>query len=364
GVEVTADHLAYVIYTSGSTGRPKGVMVPHRGAVNRLRWAQRTYRLGEGDAVLQKASFGFDFSVWECFAPLSAGARLVLAEPGRQGDGAYLVRILREHRVTFVHFVPAMLASFLGEEDVETCVSLRQVFSGGEALTPELRDLALARLPAPLDNQYGPTEVSIDTTRWLCVPGQEPHRVPIGRPIANNQLYVVDRELRPMPIESAGELLVGGAGVTRGYLRRPGLTAERFIPDPFAAEPGARLYRTGDLVRWTRAGHLEFFGRLDDQVKIHGFRIELGEIEAELSALAGVSRAVVVAREDLAQPDRSVRSPGERRLVAYVVGDAAPGALRQGLRGRLPEHMVPSAFVTLAALPLTPSGKVDRKALP
>src|SRR6185369_15527537 len=182
--------------------------------------------------------------------------------------------------------------------------------------------------------------------------------------IANNQLYVVDRELRPMPIESAGELLVGGAGVTRGYLRRPGLTAERFIPDPFAAEPGARLYCTGDLVRWTRAGHLEFFGRLDDQVKIHGFRIELGEIEAELSALAGVSRAVVVAREDLAQPDRSVRSPGERRLVAYVVGDAAPGALRQGLRGRLPEHMVPSAFVTLAALPLTPSGKVDRKALP
>jgi amino acid adenylation domain-containing protein/non-ribosomal peptide synthase protein (TIGR01720 family) len=350
GVEVMPDNLAYVIYTSGSTGRPKGVMVPHRGVVNRLRWAQQVYQLGPGDAVLQKASFSFDFSVWECFAPLSAGARLVLAEPGRQGDGAYLVRTLREHRVTFVHFVPSMLAAFLGEEGVETCTSLRQVFSGGEALTPELRDRVLARLPAPLDNQYGPTEISIDTTRWVCAPGQDPHRVPIGRPIANSRLYVVDPELRPLPIDVAGELLVGGLGVTRGYLRMPALTAERFVPDPFAVEPGARLYRTGDLVRWTRAGHLEFLGRIDHQVKIRGLRIELGDVEAALSAIPGVRQVVVMPRED--------------RLVAWVAGNLDADRLRRELRERLPEAMVPNTFVILAEFPVTPTGKVDRKALP
>jgi amino acid adenylation domain-containing protein len=359
GAEVMPDHLAYVIYTSGSTGRPKGVMVPHRGVVNRLRWAQRIYRLGPGDAVLQKASFSFDFSVWECFAPLAAGARLVLAEPGLQGDGAYLVRALRGHRVTFVHFVPSMLAAFLGEEGVETCTSLRQVFSGGEALTPELRDRALARLPAPLDNQYGPTEISIDTTRWVCAPGQDPHRVPIGRPIANSRFFVVDPELRPLPVGVAGELLVGGPGVTRGYLGMPALTAERFVPDPFAVEPGARLYRTGDLVRWTRAGHLEFVGRIDQQVKMRGFRIELGEIEAALTCHPRVLEGVVVLRED---------RPGDQRLVAYVV--AAGGAtletaeLRPFLRHSLPEFMVPATFVNLTSMPLSPNGKVDRRSLP
>jgi amino acid adenylation domain-containing protein/non-ribosomal peptide synthase protein (TIGR01720 family) len=359
GVEVTPDHLAYVIYTSGSTGRPKGVMVPHRGVVNRLRWAQQIYQLSPSDAVLQKASFSFDFSVWECFAPLSAGARLVLAEPGRQGDSAYLVRTLREHRVTFVHFVPSMLAAFLGEEGVETCTSLRQVFSGGEALTPELRDRVLARLPAPLDNQYGPTEISIDTTRWVCAPRQEPHRVPIGRPIGNSRLYVVDPQLRPVPIGVAGELLVGGSGVTRGYLRMPALTAERFVPDPFAVEPGARLYRTGDLVRWTRAGYLEFLGRIDHQVKIRGFRIELGEIEAALACHPQILESAVLLRED---------RPGDQRLAAYMVpvGSATveTAELRAFLRHSLPEFMVPATFVNLTSMPISPNGKVDRRALP
>jgi amino acid adenylation domain-containing protein/non-ribosomal peptide synthase protein (TIGR01720 family) len=359
GVEVTPDHLAYVIYTSGSTGRPKGVMVPHRGVVNRLRWAQQIYQLGPSDAVLQKASFSFDFSVWECFAPLSAGARLVLAEPGRQGDGAYLVRTLREHRVTFVHFVPSMLAAFLGEEGVETCTSLRQVFSGGEALTPELRDRVLARLPAPLDNQYGPTEISIDTTRWVCAPRQEPHRVPIGRPIGNSRLYVVDPQLRPVPIGVAGELLVGGSGVTRGYLRMPALTAERFVPDPFAVEPGARLYRTGDLVRWTRAGYLEFLGRIDHQVKMRGFRIELGEIEAALACHPQILESAVLLRED---------RPGDQRLAAYMVpvGSATveTAELRAFLRHSLPEFMIPATFVNLTSMPISPNGKVDRRALP
>jgi amino acid adenylation domain-containing protein/non-ribosomal peptide synthase protein (TIGR01720 family) len=368
GAAVSPGNLAYVIYTSGSTGRPKGVMVPHRGVCNRLRWAQETYRLDARDAVLQKASFGFDFSVWECFAPLWAGARLVLAEPGRQGDGDHLVRVIAEHRVTFVHFVPSMLAAFLEAEGVETCTSLRQVFSGGEALTPELRDRALARLAAPLDNQYGPTEISIDTTRWVCAPGapgapgDDRHRVPIGRPIANSRLYVVDAELRPAPAGVAGELLVGGPGVVRGYLRRPDLTAERFVPDPFGGDPGGRLYRTGDLARWLPDSTLDFLGRLDHQVKVRGFRIELGEIEAALAALPGVREAAVLAREEAA---------GHRRLVAYVAGDLGGMAgdelrasLQERLRERLPDYMVPAAFVALAALPLNASGKVDRKALP
>ncbi|HEY2738150.1 MAG TPA: amino acid adenylation domain-containing protein, partial [Thermoanaerobaculia bacterium] len=358
GVKVTPDHLAYVIYTSGSTGRPKGVMVPHRGVRNRLRWAQEVYRLDERDAVLQKASFSFDFSVWECFAPLLAGARLVLAEPGRQGDGPYLARVVREQRVTFVHFVPSLLAVFLDQEDGERFVSLRQVFVGGEALTPELRDRALARLSVPLDNQYGPTEISIDTTRWVCAPGQESYRSPIGRPIGNSRLYVVDPELRSTPIGVAGELLVGGVGVAHGYLRRPDLTAERFVPDPFHGDSGGRLYRTGDLVRWLPDGTLEFLGRLDHQVKVRGFRIELGEIETVLATLPGVREAVVAARED---------TPGERRLVAYVAGEVAEvtaDALRQALRERLPDYMVPATFVILPALPLTLSGKVDRRALP
>ncbi|HEX4954036.1 MAG TPA: amino acid adenylation domain-containing protein, partial [Thermoanaerobaculia bacterium] len=321
--------LAYVIYTSGSTGRPKGVMVTHRGICNRLRWSRDAYGIGERDAFLQKASIGFDVSVWECFGALTAGARLALAEPGRQAEGDYLVRALCEHGITFVDFVPSMLAAFVEEEGVETCVSLRQILAGGEALSPELRDRTMERLPtAVLDNGYGPTEATIDATRWVCAPGQAPHRVPIGRPIGNTRLYVVDRELRPMPAGVAGELAVGGAGVSRGYLRRPGLTAERFVPDPFGGQPGDRLYRTGDLVRWLPDGTLDFLGRLDHQVKVRGFRIELGEIETALVALPGVRDAVVVLRD--------------QKLVAYVVGDAAVEELRRGLGERLPDYMVPA----------------------
>ncbi|HEY3571702.1 MAG TPA: amino acid adenylation domain-containing protein [Thermoanaerobaculia bacterium] len=355
GVEVSPDHLAYVIYTSGSTGQPKGVMVPHRGVCNRLWSAVAANRIDERDAFLQKASFGFDVSVWECFTPLLAGARLVQTAPGREGDGPYLVRLIREHRVTLVDFVPAMLAAFLDEEDVESCATVRQIFVGGEALAPELRDRALARLKVPLDNLCGPTEVTIDTTRWVCLPGQEHHRVPLGRPIANSLLYVADPEMRLLPVGVAGELLVGGVGVTRGYVGRPDLTAERYIPDPFGGQPGARLYRSGDLVRWLPDGALDILGRLDHQVKVRGFRVELGEIESTLAALPGVQQAAVLVRED-----RSAR----KRVVAYVAGDATADELRRSLRDRLPEYMVPSAFVKLASLPLTTNGKVDRKALP
>ncbi|HJX29298.1 MAG TPA: amino acid adenylation domain-containing protein, partial [Thermoanaerobaculia bacterium] len=363
-IGVSPGNLAYVIYTSGSTGQPKGVMLTHRGIYNRLRWAREVYGISERDAFLQKASLGFDVSVWETFGALTAGARLVLAAPGRQGEGAYLVRTIREQRVTIIDFVPSMLAAFLAEEDVETCVSLRQIIAGGEALTPELRDRTLARLPAAaLDNTYGPTEVTIDATRWVCAPGQDPHRVPLGRPLANCRLYVVDPELRSLPVGVAGELLVGGLGVARGYLGRPALTAERFVPDPFGDRlgdgSGGRLYRTGDRVCWLPDGTLDFLGRLDHQVKVRGFRIELGEIEAALVAMPGVRDAVVVVREDT-----SAAGGVHRRLVAYVVGDAAVEELRRSLGEQLPDYMVPSTFVKLAALPLTANQKVDRKALP
>jgi acyl carrier protein len=279
----------------------------------------------------------------------------VLSEPGREADVSYLVRAIREHRVTLVDFVPSLLAAFLAEEGVEACSSLRQIFVGGEVLRPELRDQVLARLSVSLDNMYGPTEVTIDITRWVCAPGQSRYRVPIGRPISNSRPYVVDRELRPVPIGVAGELLVGGVCVTRGYLGRPGLTAERFVPDPFGDQPGGRLYHSGDLARRLPDGALDFLGRLDHQVKVMGIRIELGEVEAALAAVLGVREGVVVA-----SPGRS----GDLRLVAYVVGDVTADALRGALRRRLPDSMLPSSFVFLDALPLLSNGKVDRKALP
>ncbi len=353
---VCLDDLAYVIYTSGSTGRPKGVMVHHRGVVNRLLWAQEAYPVTPRDRVLQKASFSFDFSVWECFGPLLAGAVAVLSRPGGHRDSAYLARTLREERITLVHFVPSMLQVFLAELDFGSFEDLRFVFSGGEALSAELQQAFYARMRAPLRNQYGPTEISIDTTDWICRPG-EGTAVPLGRPLANTAVHLLDSSLRPVPIGTAGEIVIGGTGVSRGYLGRPELTAERFVPDPFSGVPGSRLYRTGDLARHLPDGSLEFRGRIDHQVKVRGFRIELGEVESALLADPAVREAAVLAREDV---------PGDRQLVAYVVleGNGELGALRDRLRRSLPDYMVPSALVVLDRFPLTPGGKLDRKALP
>ncbi|HEY3568484.1 MAG TPA: amino acid adenylation domain-containing protein [Thermoanaerobaculia bacterium] len=353
----TADNLAAVIFTSGSTGRPKGVMLPHRGLVNRLLWAQHAYRLGPADAVLLKAAFGFDFAIWELFAPLLAGARLVVARPGGHVDPAYLARAIRAHGVTLVHFVPSMLDVFLSEEGTPALPSLRQVFAGGEALSPALRERFLARFPGvPLDNQYGPTEISIDTTRWVCAPGQDPLRVSLGRPIGNTRVHLLDRAGSPVPAGAAGVLHVGGAGVARGYLGRPDLTAERFVPDPFADAPGERLYDTGDLARRLPDGNLEFLGRADSQVKVRGVRVEPGEVETALLRHPAVAAAAVGADAD------------GTRLAAWVVlrpdAGAAPAALRDFLRDWLPEAMLPSLFVPLEALPQTPSGKLDRRSLP
>jgi amino acid adenylation domain-containing protein len=354
---VKPENLAYVIYTSGSTGKPKGVMNTHLGLCNRLLWMQDTYQLTVADSVLQKTPFSFDVSIWEFFWPLFTGASLVLAKPAGHQDSAYLVQLIGKQQITTVHFVPSMLQAFLEESELERCQSLKHVICSGEALPFELQERFFQRLDADLQNLYGPTEAAIDVTFWHCQPGSERQLVPIGRPIANTQIYLLDRHLQPVPIGVPGELHIGGVGLARGYLNQPDLTNEKFIPNPF--EAGKHLYKTGDLARYRPDGNIEFLGRIDHQVKIRGFRIELGEIEAVLGQHPQVRETVVAARESLLS---------DRCLVAYVVpdSDTAPLAheLRDYLKERLPEYMVPSAFVVLDALPLTPNGKVDRRALP
>ncbi|HEX6039348.1 non-ribosomal peptide synthetase [Longimicrobium sp.] len=352
------ERLAYVIYTSGSTGRPKGAMNAHRGVVNRIAWMQDAFGLSPDDAVLQKTPFSFDVSVWEFFWPLAVGARLVMAPPGAHRDPVALNELIRREGITLLHFVPSMLRAWLDGADASACTSLRAVMSSGEALPADLVTRFFGALPSgQLHNLYGPTEAAVDVTHWPCTP-EVRGGVPIGRPIANTRMYVLDARGAPVPVGMPGELWIAGVQVGRGYWRRPGLTAERFVPDPFAPEPGARMYRTGDRARWRADGALEYLGRTDFQVKVRGFRVEPGEVEAALAALPGVRQAVVDARP----------GPGGARLVAWIAADAdarpSPESLREGLLRSLPDPMVPSVFVPVDALPLTPSGKVDRRALP
>lgn len=307
---IQGQNAAYVIYTSGSTGRPKGVINTHAGIRNRLLWMQQTYQLTAADRVLQKTSFSFDVSVWEFFWPLLSGAGLVLAMPGGQRDSRYLVDTIRRYGVTTLHFVPSMLKAFLEEPGVSDCSTLRHVICSGEALAAGLARHFHTRCQARLHNLYGPTEAAIDVTFWECLRGSPNDTVPIGRPIANTQMYVLDDEMDPVAAGSEGELYIGGEGLARGYLNRADLTADRFVPHPFSAVPGTRLYRTGDLGRWTVDGVLEFLGRSDNQVKIRGFRIEPNEIATALHEHPEVQDATVVAYE---------REPGEKQLVAYVV---------------------------------------------
>ncbi|WP_186001748.1 non-ribosomal peptide synthetase [Corallococcus sp. Z5C101001] len=353
------DALAYVIFTSGSTGRPKGAMNTHRAVVNRLRWMQDAFDLRPDDVVLQKTPFSFDVSVWEFFWPLMTGARLVVARPGGHQEPVYLARLVARAGVTTIHFVPSMLQVFLEEPEATACATLQRVVCSGEALPLELAERCLRRLPsAGLHNLYGPTEAAVDVTWHACVAGERGRSVPIGRPIANTRILLLDAQGGPVPVGVRGELHIGGVQVGRGYLHQPALTAERFVPDAFSARPGARLYRTGDVARWLPDGSIEYLGRADFQVKVRGLRIELGEIEAALEQLPTVRQAVVLARRD---------GGGDPRLVAYVMvrgEDRDVGGLRSRLQERLPGYMVPAAFVVLDALPLTPSGKVDRKRLP
>lgn len=359
GVEMSPNHLAYMIYTSGSTGRPKGAMNTHRGICNRLLWMQEQYGLTSADKVLQKTPFSFDVSVWEFFWPLLFGAHLVVARPGGHRDPTYIARLIQEEQITTLHFVPSMLRMFLEEPTVDHCSSLRHVVCSGEALSFDLQQQFFEHSSAQLHNLYGPTEAAVDVTHWTCRRDSAGTVVPIGRPVANTQVYVLDRCLRPVPIGVPGELYLGGVQVGRGYHNRPELTAERFIHDPFSQLPNARLYKTGDLCRWMPDGSVEYLGRLDFQIKIRGLRVELGEIEALLVAHPLVRTCAVVARED---------GRGDKQLIAYVVlqsgTDASFDTLRSYLKEGLPEYMVPARFVGLSDLPLTPNGKLDQRALP
>jgi amino acid adenylation domain-containing protein len=359
-LDVPLDALAYVIFTSGSTGRPKGVGVSHRAIANRLVWMQETFPLTAQDRVLHKTPFSFDVSVWELFWPLLTGAGMVVADDERHRDFDHLASLAASTGVTTVHFVPSMLAMFLDEPGAAARLrSVRRVVCSGEALTADLVDRCLAALPgAQLHNLYGPTEAAVDVSWHPCRGGEAV--VPIGRPVANTRLEVLDEHGARVPAGEPGELCIGGVQLARGYLNRPGLTAERFVPDPYAARPGERLYRTGDLARWRPDGTVEYLGRLDHQVKIRGVRIEPGEVEAALRRHPAVAAAAVL----------PWRQPGgEVRLAGYLVpapGAAAPTAarLREFLRDELPDALVPARFVALPALPLTPSGKLDRRALP
>ncbi len=351
---VDPQHAAYVIYTSGSTGEPKGVVVEHRAIVNRLEWMRTHYGIDASDRILQKTPATFDVSVWEFFLPLLAGATLVIAPPDAHRDPVAIARLIRAAGITTLHFVPSMLAAFLAAPDARG-LTVRRVFVSGEALDADLRDRFHATLDAELHNLYGPTEAAVDVSYWPAGADDTARPVPIGFPVWNTRLYVLDAQLRPLPPGVAGDLYLGGVQLARGYLGRDDLTAERFLADPH--RPGQRLYRTGDLARWRDDGAVEFLGRSDHQVKLRGLRIELGEIEAAIVASGLASQAAVIVREDRA---------GDRRLVAYLQpsADFDAVALRASVAAQVPDYMVPSAFVALADWPVTANGKLDRDALP
>jgi len=353
------DQLAYMIYTSGSTGKPKGTLLPHRGFLNRLQWMQQAYPLGKEDVVLQKTPFSFDVSVWEFFWPFMYGATLVVAQPEGHKDTDYLCDIIREHKVTTMHFVPPMLKVFLENPRAGECSSLRDVICSGEALPYSLSRVFYETLPtARLHNLYGPTEASIDVSHYSCPQSREDEKLPIGRPIANTTLYILNDRLNPVPAGVAGELHIGGVQLARGYANRPALTAEKFIPDPFAGEKGARLYKTGDLCRYLSNGEIEYIGRIDHQVKVRGFRVELGEIESALARHPSVETPVVLVRALAGQ---------ENALCAYVVSNdkkTSQADLRAFLKKQLPDYMVPAIWIFIEKIPLTANGKVDRRALP
>jgi amino acid adenylation domain-containing protein len=360
GVAVTPTDPAYVIFTSGSTGQPKGVVVSHGAIHNRLQWMQERYRLTEQDRVMQKTPFTFDVSVWEFFWPLSEGAGLVIAEPDRHKESAYLVELIKQQQVTCMHFVPSMLELFL-HEDLSGCPSLKRIICSGEALTVEQCKKLQALAGVSAHNLYGPTEAAVDVTHWDCDQWRDQYfSIPIGRPIANTQIYILNERLQPAPIGVAGELYIGGANLADGYLNRPDLTDEKFIRNPFSGADGSRLYKTGDLARFRSDGNIEYICRIDSQIKLRGVRIELGEIEHALCQYPGVAEAVVVVNQFGDQ---------DERLVAYVVPAKSEGSLDVHaiivfLGLRLPNYMVPAVIMAIPVLPLTPNGKLDRKNLP
>ncbi|MBY9025040.1 non-ribosomal peptide synthetase [Pseudomonas fluorescens] len=361
-LNIDPENLAYVIYTSGSTGKPKGAGNRHSALVNRLCWMQQAYQLTADDSVLQKTPFSFDVSVWEFFWPLMTGSSLVVAAPGAHRDPAQLIQVITEQRITTLHFVPSMLQAFLQDPAVAECTSLTRIVCSGEALQVDAQQQVFAKLPnAGLFNLYGPTEAAIDVTHWTCR-DEGRDSVPIGQPIANLSTYILDNSLAPLPIGVIGELYLGGEGLARGYHRRPALTAERFVTSPFG--DGQRLYRTGDLARYRADGVIEYAGRMDHQVKIRGLRIELGEIEARLAEHDDVRETVVIAQDGsllvayVVPNDESLLEADDDRRQAFQ------RRLKEHLSQSLPEYMIPQHWLLLAKMPVSPNGKLERKALP
>jgi amino acid adenylation domain-containing protein len=359
GRMATNENIAYVIYTSGSSGQPKGVLIPHGALANHMLWLQSAFRLDDSDSVFQKTPFSFDASVWEFYAPLLTGGRLIIAQPGGHQDSAYLVETIIDERITTLQVVPLLLRMLLDERGLADCKSLKRVFSGGDVLTTNLKTKLFSQLDTNLCNLYGPTEATIDSTFWMCDGADSAEAVPIGRPVDNAQAYILNGDCHLAPVLVTGQLHIAGSVLGRGYLNRPDLTAEKFIPNPFSEAPGARMYKTGDLARYDAQGKIEYLGRLDQQVKYRGFRIELEEIQAILNEHPAVRESVVIIRED---------EPDNKQLVAYILSpdQPAPGIqeLRDHLQSKLPAYMLPAYYVRLESLPLTSSGKIDRRALP
>ncbi|MDY7023527.1 MAG: amino acid adenylation domain-containing protein, partial [Cyanobacteriota bacterium] len=360
---ITNQNSIYVIYTSGSTGQPKGVINTHQGVCNRLLWMQNTYQLSASERILQKTPYSFDVSVWEFLWPLLNGACLVMAKPEGHKDSYYLVNLIINQQITTLHFVPSMLQVFLEEKNLENCQSIQRVFCSGEALSLEIQNLFFRKLDAELHNLYGPTEAAIDVTAWQCIRDSNLLTVPIGSPIANTQIYVLDSHLQPVPIGIPGELHIGGIGLARGYWNRPDLTADKFIPNPFhSQQKSSRLYKTGDLVRYLNDGNIEYLGRLDDQVKIRGLRIELTEIEVVLQQHSNIQSCRVVVQNN---------HLNEQEIVTYFIPHQTDielnkinPNLNKFLEEKLPDYMIPVHFIILDEFPLTPSGKLDRQSLP
>lgn len=356
---ITGDNLVYILYTSGSTGHPKGVMISHRSICNHMLWMRDTCLLTEIDGVLQRTSISFDASVWEFYAPLITGARLIMAQPNDKGSSVHLISTIVEQNVTVIQLTPTMLQIFLEESELKLCRSLKRICCGGEALAIDLLQRLKTSLDVELFNLYGPTETSVEVSFWQY--NQECNRqiAPLGRPISNTQLYILDSYLQPVPIGVAGELYISGIGLARGYLHQAELTAEKFIPNELSDKAGARLYKTGDIARYLLDGNIEFLGRIDHQVKFHGYRLELEEIEATLKRHSSVQDALVNVR---------MNEIGDKRLVAYVILHEGPMSTTDNLslylQTKLPDYMVPSSIVVLEEWPLTSNGKLNRQALP
>lgn len=349
----SGDDIAYIIYTSGSTGKPKGVLIQHKGIINRLEWMQDKYQLDKKDRVMQKTSYSFDVSVWEFFWPLLFGASIVVPKEDGHKDPEYLLEQIETHRVTTIHFVPSMLTAFLNAVNIKKCSFLRQIICSGEALQRKDVNTILKESNINIHNLYGPTEASIDVTYHNCMLQEAHLPVPIGKPIANIKTYILDKNLLPAPIGVPGELYLSGIGLALGYLKRPELTKEKFIVNPFSNEfPYERLYKTGDLTKWGEDGNIYYLGRLDYQIKLRGLRIELGEIENSITRYPGVNQSLVLVK--------TVK--GNKHLVAYYSGFCnVDQQLREFLQDILPEYMLPSYFVHLQRFPINKNGKIGRK---